>query len=121
MAILRRNKKAQIEPTLTREAAISKQELAVVAAQYGAGNMAKFEGFEPNSLRLLTFKGSWDAKQRKFVGQYHFASGGSWLQGEVERMTDFNKLPGIAAPERAAKPAGKVKSTTQETLDVADV
>lgn len=124
MATINRNRKSTpATPALTRDAAITKQELAVASAQYGAGNSAAFEGFEANTLRLVTFIGDWDARQRKFIGKYLFQTGGSWLAGEVDRITDFARLPGIALHRQkrraVATPEPVGNDAPEEVNDVA--
>ncbi len=121
MARLNPNRTAQSVIALERQAAITKQELAIASAQYGAGNTAIFEGFEPNTIRLQGFTGSWDQRQHKFVGQYTFVSSGPWRDGEIARMADFKTLPDIAL-QRAPKAKAEAKATTaKETPHVADL
>lgn len=105
---------------LERAATLTKQELAVSFAHYGAGNSVRFEGKDASTLYLFTFKGSWEPKSKKFVGEYQFAAGGSWMAGEVDRITDFNRLPGIAL-QRSQKAVKAAPATVVETPNVADI
>lgn len=82
-------RKRVVAPVYSMTAAITKAELMEAARQYGAANAVPVAGYPPETLRLRTFVGKWDAGRKRFVGAYEFDG----LTGEIDQT--FQDLPGL--------------------------